>query len=862
VEFESDTDLRDLFLTEVRERSARLAEGARAMDSGAISADLAGDMLREGHTIKGTGRVMGYEEVSRAGLMCEQVWRGVQQGSVEPSADIGRALGLLADILPDSLDRQGVAALAIAMRRVRDAIGPGTIPDLATPVLPAELGSATVETAPVGDGTTALAPDPTPAAPPMERPESVEVRLEEAAPPPEPVDEVEEVELPPEPAATRTDAGGEASEAASDPVEVEVELEVEPVPEPAVPRAASTTLPGPLVFDESGGPLVFEVEPVAVRAPNPPAEPHQAIPPAATAATIPPEAPAAGPGGGAVRLPTAGPNAVRQDETDISAESPLHDLGGLIGALESWASEESVIVNSARLYQLVNDLAALRIDLEATQGTLAAAAASARTDPLASEAVEGAVGAVSSMHRTAVSLEQQALRLGSIELRSLANALPQLVQYLGRKTGKELSLEIVGDDIQVDRQVLDHVADAIRQLIANSAAHGIEPVAEREAAGKPGTGVVGLHAVMKEHRLEIMVTDDGRGIDWAAVHRSGVRLGMLEADAEPTEEVLRALLFEEGFTTLEEPIEIAGDGTGLARVKRAVEELHGALALKTTPGRGTSVSVTVPAHRALQQALLVASGDQLWGIPEAAVVDVLAMSQAEIVVTEFGSQLETIEGRVPIASFAEVVGLGIVGAPTHVVVVNSAVGPVALTVEGLAGSREVAAKELGALLSGPEAVTGAALLGGGEVVLLVDAGRLAERQRDLHQEPVGRIPKVLVVDDSKGVQQVVSGALASSGFATFVAGSVAEALSMLAEHEIDALVVDFSMPRADGVALVHMVRQRYGHMPVVMLSGVASEADQARAESAGVDAFFDKADFREGGLAVKLRDLIEASIGS
>ena len=654
----------------------------------------------------------------------------------------------------------------------------------------------------------------------MERPESVEVRLEEAAPPPEPVDEVEEVELPPEPVPTRTDAAGEAGEAAIDPGEpVEVELEVETDPRAGRPpggfeRAAGAAgvrriwRPARL---RSGTRCCSGSKPAGRTAPGHPAGGIGRRDSSGSAGRRP------GRRGGAAphRRADRGP----EDETDISAESPLHDLGGLIGALESWASEESVIVNSARLYQLVNDLAALRIDLEATQGTLAAAAATARTDPLASEAVEGAVGAVSSMHRTAVSLEQQALRLGSIELRSLANALPQLVQYLGRKTGKELSLEIVGDDIQVDRQVLDHVADAIRQLIANSAAHGIEPVAEREAAGKPGTGVVGLHAVMKEHRLEIMVTDDGRGIDWAAVHRSGVRLGMLEADAEPTEEVLRALLFEEGFTTLEEPIEIAGDGSGLARVKRAVEELHGALALETTPGRGTSVSVTVPAHRALQQALLVAAGDQLWGIPEAAVVDVLAMSQAEIVVTEFGSQLETIEGRVPIASFAEVVGLGIVGAPTHVVVVNSAVGPVALTVEGLAGSREVAAKELGALLSGPEAVTGAALLGGGEVVLLVDAGRLAERQRDLHQEPVGRIPKVLVVDDSKGVQQVVSGALASSGFATFVAGSVAEALSMLAEHEIDALVVDFSMPRADGVALVHMVRQRYGHMPVVMLSG-------------------------------------------
>jgi len=157
-------------------------------------------------------------------------------------------------------------------------------------------------------------------------------------------------------------------------------------------------------------------------------------------------------------------------------------------------------------------------------------------------------------------------------------------------------------------------------------------------------------------------------------------------------------------------------------------------------------------------------------------------------------------------------------------------------------------------------VSGAALLGGDDVILLVDAGRLAERLRDLADRPRGPVYKVLVVDDSKGVQQVVAGALASNGFATVVAGSVSEALTALGDNGVHALVVDFSMPRADGVALVHMVRQRYGEMPIVMLSGVANHDDVERAKKAGVDAFFDKSDFRKGALADTLRSLIELGL--
>ena len=154
-------------------------------------------------------------------------------------------------------------------------------------------------------------------------------------------------------------------------------------------------------------------------------------------------------------------------------------------------------------------------------------------------------------------------------------------------------------------------------------------------------------------------------------------------------------------------------------------------------------------------------------------------------------------------------------------------------------------------------MSGAALLGGDAVVLIVDAGRLAEEHDAAELTPIGPIHRVLIVDDSKGVQQVVAAALGSAGFATFTAGSVAEALKFLKQHEVDAIVVDFSMPRADGVALVQMVRGRSSTIPIVMLSGVASEEDRDRAVAAGVDAFFDKADFREGALAETLRHLIE-----
>jgi chemotaxis protein histidine kinase CheA len=551
-------------------------------------------------------------------------------------------------------------------------------------------------------------------------------------------------------------------------------------------------------------------------------------------------------------------------KTQRQSSSEPSDLGGLVGAVQTWAAEEPISVNTGRLYGLVNHIVTLRMNIEMAKEQLAELAEVAAADPFFSDRVSLIAGEIEPVADASERIESEALALAAVPLRDVTNTLPQLGRYLSRKTGKELRVEIVGDDILVDRQVRDRLGDAIRQLVVNSAVHGIEDVDTRLGAGKPGTGAIRIEAKQTDVNLEVAVIDDGRGIDWKRIREKGLALGLLDSEAELAPEALRSLLYQFGFTTCEVADELAGDGDGLAVVRDAMESMNGSLSVESTPKMETRVSMIVPIHQAMQKALLVGAGGIIWGIPETAVLDVVEMNLATIAVADHSTVLERPDGDVPFASFTDLMGQHSDAVPTSIVVAASAAGPIALGVEEVVGIRRIAAKALGAVLADAEAdvVTGAALLGGEQVVLLVDTTRLAEKQREATTDsPAFPSARILIVDDSVGVQQVVSSALATSGFNTSVAASVADALGALQSGSIDAVVVDFSMPRADGVALAHMVRQRHGDLPIVMLSGVAEGEDVDRAREAGVDAFFNKSDFREGGLAEKLRDLIAARRG-
>ena len=160
------------------------------------------------------------------------------------------------------------------------------------------------------------------------------------------------------------------------------------------------------------------------------------------------------------------------------------------------------------------------------------------------------------------------------------------------------------------------------------------------------------------------------------------------------------------------------------------------------------------------------------------------------------------------------------------------------------------------MLDGVAHLTGAALLGGGDIVVLVDSGRLADRARQV-PDPGAPRRRVFVVDDSRGARQVVGGALGSAGFEVDLAGSPTEALSVLAEQQFDAIVLDYVLPSMDGATLAARVRDLGITAPIVVLSGAATVADQEKARLAGADAYLDKDDVRQGALAALIRDLIE-----
>ncbi|MFQ5553822.1 MAG: response regulator [Acidimicrobiia bacterium] len=758
----SDPELQEMFFTELGERCARLLEGARAMQEEAVDGELAGAMLREGHTIKGTSRVMGFEMLSQAGRLIEELWRGIQHGDEEPSAGLGERLEAVAVAIPPAAKAD---------------------PDEGTP----ELAGAIAALEGTGPAPTPPEPGPTEPSPP------------EAPQTPVTADAVSDHDAD-EATDTLPDPDGDTAPD-SDPVPDSDPRDAafQPESEPADPDGEEETVDQDEERPTSGEviPLRPDVEvPGAV-----PSRPRFGAPPTDTA-----------------------------------------QLGGLIGALESWAAGQTMAVNAGRLYRLINAVSDIRNEVATVRSLL-------EEHHAASPTLQGVADAVAG-------LQHDALALAAIPLSGMTNSLPQLVRYLAKKLEKDVKFEIVGDDdLAVDRQVVDVISDPVRQIIVNAIRHGIEPPPTRAKVGKTTTGLLSVTTTVKDGMLEIVVTDDGAGVDWELVRSRAIELDLYEATEGVDVDKLRTVLFASGFSTVL-PGDLGGEGDGLAAVAQAVEALFGRVKLETTAGVGTSVTVTVPTSRALQRVVVVEEDGRRWGLPEAVVDEVIPGAGAEIDWRSAAPALDWHGREVPVVPFGELVGAAAPGDPSYVVVVSHRLGEFAFTAESVTGVREVVVKELGPLLSGPSHISGAALLGAGEVVLVLDAGTLFDRlQLDVPEDATPA--RVLVVDDSIGARAVVSGALASSGFSTSVASSVADALEMLRTQGADAVVVDFSMPQEDGIALVDQVRARFSDLPVVMLSGVATPEDQDRAKRAGVDVFFEKADFREGALADTLRRMLD-----
>lgn len=538
---------------------------------------------------------------------------------------------------------------------------------------------------------------------------------------------------------------------------------------------------------------------------------------------------------------------VRPDRLAETEYRPT-SLGGLLAELERSMLTGASRVSTIDLYQLINQAVEVSLDSEALADLALVQFEGADPQKLMAawrSQLRRLSAAVAHMQTLAVALADSPLRQAT-------ETFPQFVRYLGRKLGRDVRFEASGEDIELDRQLVELMREPLRHLLVNAVDHGLEPPEERLAAGKSATGVISLSARRENDKVIITLSDDGRGVDWKAVAEAARQRGMVADDAD-----LAALLFLPGFSTMDATHDFSGAGDGLSTVAEALERVNGGIQLESRPGEGTNVTITLPVSLVLQKVVVVADGSNFWGLPEAAVQASIMPAIADITIDAHGIRRARFQSQdLPVVSLAEAMGQDPQSIPSDLVILTTRSGPVAVGVGEVLGRRRVAVKALGPILGGSRNITGAALLGGGEVMVVVDPNYLGDyaRQSQRQIEPRRR---VLVVDDSAGVRQLIAAALTGRGFEVEVAESARDAVMAFSTGRFDVLVVDYAMPRSNGVDLVRALRAGNVKIPIVMVSGVANSEEQAAAWEAGVNAYLDKNDLRMGALVSTLRGLLD-----
>jgi two-component system, chemotaxis family, sensor kinase CheA len=451
-------------------------------------------------------------------------------------------------------------------------------------------------------------------------------------------------------------------------------------------------------------------------------------------------------------------------------------------------------------------------------------------------------------------LQEVTERTRMVPVGTLGAILHRTIRDTARALGKNVRWELIGDDVEVDRGVLEQLASPLLHLVRNSVGHGIESAAERLAAGKPEEAVVRLHAAQVGSKVVITISDDGAGINVAAVRAAAARRGL---DVEGlTEDQSLHLIFHTGVSTATTLTETSGRGVGLDVVRTAVEAVHGEVQVVNHPGAGAEFRIVVPITLTVVPCLIVSIAGQSFALPLHRIIRMLEAQNVQIV---SGKRLAVIDGHaVPVYDLAELLGLRTIGAGPWVLLGTPA-SPYAFQVESVLQKRDVVVRGLTGRLRELKAVTGASIEPNGSILLVLDVSMLIERSISTvvsaptaAEKAAGPPPQlsVVVVDDTLMVRELQRSILERGGYAVRTASDGAEAFAMLIESPPDLVVTDVEMPNLDGLQLIKSMRahSRLANVPVLIVSSHGTEEDRQRGLDAGADGYIVKTSFDEAGL--------------
>ncbi|MBI3584784.1 MAG: chemotaxis protein CheA [Nitrospinae bacterium] len=315
-------------------------------------------------------------------------------------------------------------------------------------------------------------------------------------------------------------------------------------------------------------------------------------------------------------------------------------------------------------------------------------------------------------------------------IKKVFSKFPRMVRDMSRDLGKEINLELIGEETELDKSVIEEIGDPLVHLVRNSIDHGIEMPDERISAGKDKVGQVRLSAYYEGNNIVIEIKDDGKGMDVDRIKEKAVEKGMItpeEASRMSKKDVI-SFIFAPGFSTAKKVTDVSGRGVGMDVVKTNITKLNGLIDIDSDYGKGSVISIKLPLTIAIMQSLMVGTGNEIFALPLASVIETVRISNDDIQTVDRHEVIKLRNSVLPLVRLGDIFRISAENSKNgwlYVVVTGVAEKRVGIMVEKLYGQEEVVIKSLGEYVS-PKGIAGATILGDGRVTLIVDLAQLFE----------------------------------------------------------------------------------------------------------------------------------------
>ncbi|MFJ3485717.1 Hpt domain-containing protein [Pseudomonas sp. NPDC090202] len=466
--------------------------------------------------------------------------------------------------------------------------------------------------------------------------------------------------------------------------------------------------------------------------------------------------------------------------------------------------------------------------------------------------------------RVNTELQENLMRTRMVPFERMVPRLRRIVRQVSGELNKKVSFDVLNAEGEMDRNVLERMVAPLEHMLRNAIDHGLETAEKRLAAGKPETGHITLSLAHEGGDIVIEMSDDGAGVDFAAVRRKAIKRGLIAPDAELSEHDTLQFILQAGFSTAETITQISGRGVGMDVVHAEVKELGGSMVIDSKSGQGARFRIRLPFSVSVNRALMVQCGEEQYAVPLNSIAGIVRVMPAELEAYYQSAppRYQYGERTYELRYLGELLHNGqppkLLGQtqPLPVLLVHVHEQWVAVQVDALAGSREIVVKNLGPQFSAVQGIAGATILGDGRVVLILDLFAHIRRlhARMLAQQVSGQAPLpyveaeqtrpllVMVVDDSVTVRKVTGRLLERNGMNVLTAKDGVDAMALLQEHTPDVMLLDIEMPRMDGFEVASKVRadEALKHLPIIMITSRSGQKHRDRAMALGVNDYMSK----------------------